>query len=543
MSSTDAPGVLPVAQPGSPEALEEHGSARAMRAWRRLWWSSALLPVLVLLPLVNQPLRADHRFNVFRFGGDLTQRPWEIVTQPLTTVPSYLNHGNFRPLGRMVERGQDLLAFAVSGALDLPVTTALRLVDLTFVALLALATVLWAETVSSRQSVLSRPPSAIGLVTALALPVTLVATRGSAVVLYTALYFASGALVLLVAAASARRRWFETTPVRTTVLITAGLVGGALAAFNEVGYLAAPLAVLTVATRGLVTLGLSVTDLARSSAVRVLLSGLAGFAVVFLPVRAVIAQRCREGGCYAASDVELSTALIPTLGHRLVSALPGAGWSAAADRPADLLPAANPAMLVVLGLVALLALVVGGDVARRQPPSMRRASAAVVSGLGLTLLTSVAMSMGSEVQKRVFDGWPIGNGWRDLPLTASASAVLLAGAGLAVVRVLRERWGFAHRGAAVALVVLVGAASLVTTSVNRTVAFDGRPDREAELFDRISLALLHFEPSDESARCSLIAEFEAIHPGHVDWHTRLDEALDSAAVARHDTPWCAAEGR
>lgn len=528
--------------PGATRHRVDPGSGRGERsrtiqAWRRLGWSAATLPVLVLLPLVNQPLRADHRFNVFRFGGDLTQRPWEVITQPLTTVPAYLDHGNFRPVGRIIERSQDLLAFAVSGALDLPVTTALRLVDLTFVALLAVVAVIWAETVSSTHSLLSRPPSAVALTTALVLPVLLVATRNSAVVLFTSLYFASAALVLLVAAAAAQRRWLETTAVTRPALMTAAALGGALAAFNEVAYLAAPLAALTVAIRGVVTLGRPLTDLCRSAAARVLVAGLAGFAAVFLPVRAVIAARCRDGGCYAASDVEVSAAVLPTLGHRLVSAMPGAGWAAAAGEPTDLLPGSGPA-LVILALAALLVLALGLDLVRRRLPSTREAAAAVVAGAGLLLLTSGAMALGSAVQDQVVDGWPVGSGWRDLPLAATGAALAIVGAGLALAGLAARQGRQPRRLAAVTVVVLAGFGSLVTTSVNSSVAEALRPSREGELFDRISVAFLHFDPSREDTRCSLLHEFEDIHPDRADWHGRLREALDSAAHARHDTAWC-----
>lgn len=521
------PSPAPPGRAVSPDA-PRHGGGR--------WWLVCLLPVLVVLPLINYPLRADHRFNPFLYGGDLTQRPWEVVTGPLNSIPNYFEHGNFRPLGRMVEQGQDLMAFSLSRAFDVPMPIALRVVSMIFIAFLCVATVWWAETVSSTTPLPHREPSVVGVLTALAVPTFLVGTTSSAVVLFTSLYFCSAALVLLFATAAARLDWLRSRHAGVGALAAAAVAGAAGAAFNEITYLAVPLAVVTVGARGLLTLRMPPADLVQSAAARLLLAATIGFAAVVVPVRFLIAQHCADGGCYSASSLSLTDEVPLALAHRLGSTLPGQSWLAAGATPADWLPRANPAHLLILLVVLAIATALWRRARSAPLPDPWALGALLVAGLLLLLGASLAMALTAEIQERVStDRMTLGRGWRDLGLVAAGGALVVAAVGALLLR-----WGTRRGRRAAVTTGVVGVltvTAMITLNVNATVAADQRPDPGVELFDRISIALMHHGPDGEEG-CAMLEEFAELHSDGSAQQGRLERALDSASQAWHGVPFC-----
>ncbi|WP_109473682.1 hypothetical protein [Ornithinimicrobium cavernae] len=523
-------------------APEPDPEPAARWAWLWLWSRVVLLPVVVLLPLLHLPLVADHRFNIFRYGGDLTRNPWEIIAAPISSVPNYLGHGNFRPLARMVEQGQDFLALSLSRVTDLPVPMALRVVALVFAVLVCVAAVLWAETLSREGPALSGRPSALALLTALTFPMFLVASTGSAVVLYTSLYACSVAVVLLVASWTSRRAGFDSRRAGPVLLVAAVLIGAAMAAFNEITYLAVPLAVVTVAARGLLTLRMRLVDVLVSRAARVVLAAAVGFAAVLVPVRLLIAERCADGGCYAASDLSVTEAALPALGHRLLSAVPPVPWLAAEPSPQRWVPQTDPVLLGSLGALAVLVLLTAWEVRTRHLPPWRVVLVVVLAGLALLVGSSLAMALTTEVQNRVAGGeWPVGRGWRDLWLVAAAGSVVVAGVGCLLARIAGGPHRRAGRLVMMALVVLLGTGSSVTLGVNEAQDAHERAGSEGDLFDRISVALADHDTGTDAQRCALLAEFATIHPQRLDWQERLDTALESASQAWHQAPFCSGD--
>lgn len=520
------------------------GGTVVRQAWSRVLWRGAAATFLCLLVTVNVPLRADTRFNVFRFGGDLAQRPWELVTGPIASVPSFLATGNFRPLARMVERSQDSLAFSLSRTLELPVPIGSRVVDLLFAAGLAVVVVLWVETLTSRTPVLDRPPSAAAHVATLCLPILLVLTPDSAVERFGALYHTSAAVVLLVSLAATRLSLLRRTRLGPAGLLVALVVGAALACFNEVGYLALPAAAVGVAARGLGTLRLSPRELLRSAATRWLAAASVGLLLVLVPVRAIIARNCSDGSCYVASDIADPAQLPGTLLHRLLSALPGAGWLSVQQTTvaarSNLSELVTLPMLLLYAVLLLLTVRTLGDVARADRPT-----GAAVLGLGLTgatlvLATSVAMSMSAYLQRLTAGDWPIGSGWRDQPLVAAAVTALLVAAGLGLLG--SGRRPSARRWLPAAVVGALALGMLTTTAVNRLAVAEYRPHADALVIDRLSLALVNFEEVPEAERCALLDDFAEVHLDNTSWQRRMRVAMDSAAQAWAGQSFCSQGG-
>jgi hypothetical protein len=503
--------------------------------WRGRWVRAVSLPLLVMLPLIAAVPLSDSRYNAYRFGGAYSQRPWELFTDPITSIPRYLDYGNFRPLGRLLERGLDALAFAVSSALTMPLPTPLRLTHLAAVALFVVVLVVFAETVTSPVPLRAGRPSVATVVVPLVLATTLVASgRTSSVIVFTDLYAMSTALVLGVAAAAARYGVVTGTAVGRWRLAGVALLGAALAIVNEVAYLAVPLAWVAVALRGRLTLHRSWSELARSAAAKRLVAGTAGFAVVFLPLRVMLAVRCADGSCYDGSDVSLGWELFPTFGHRLVSWVPPVGWyPATRDAPAGWFLPSDLLTWVLVGVLVLVAWRL-----LRATPTLRplsRSQALALAGVGASTLFLVALlvALSADVQGQVMDGWAIGSGWRDTVMVG-AGAALLVSAGLLSPRVARR-----PRLRATLLVLLVVLA-VGTTMANQGQARGLAIRADAALHTEIAVAVTSFLDTEEgdAHRCELFARFVNSIPDQAHNHRRLDEALNEATQARFGQDFC-----
>lgn len=445
--------------------------------WRRVFLRCLLLPVAVTAPLLYLAADADHRYNVYWHGSIGQQRPWRLVTDNLRSVPMYLGFGNFRPLGRMLEWSVDTVAYVFGEVTHLPVQVGLRLVSALAAAVLCAAAVLFAEAVTAPGRMFAEPPARPIALLPFAFAAGLCAAgRLSTTVLFGGLYFLSAALVLAVAA------WVCGSP-RWGALVV--LAGATLAVFNEVAALAPPLATAAVLARG------------GPARLRPALLLWGGFLPVFGPVRVLLYQACRDGGCYGNSDLTLGPGVGGALTNRLTAWLPPLQWGEA-------MRDAGPPSKVVFGVaavvLALLAVRAFAEVPRLPGLDRPRAVRLAVAGGSVLLLGAVLGSINPQTQELAEAGrW--GLGWRDSGLTAAGGALLLAGllalAGRAVVTRV-----------ALVVFVLLGAG---TTTVNQAYAVGGDRLPYAVLTGAIAAEVAQFDsrPSGNTRRCALLDEFGA----------------------------------
>jgi hypothetical protein len=502
---------------------------------RGRWTRTVGLPLLVMLPLIGAVPLSDSRYNAYRFGGAYAQRPWELLTDPITSIPRYLDYGNFRPLGRLLERGLDALAYAVSAALTMPLSTPLRLIHLAAVAVLVVVLVVLAETVTSPTPRRTGRLSAVGALVPVAFATTLVASgRTSSVIVFTDLYALSAALILAIAAIAVRHALLMRPDVSRRQMLGAILVGAALPIVNEVAYLAVPLAWVAVVLRGRLTLGRSWSELLHSGAAKLLLAGSVAFTVVFVPLRVMLAIRCADGSCYDGSDVSVGWELFPTLGHRLVSWVPSVGWfPATRDAPAGWYLPTDPMTWVLLGAILALAWRLLRDLPAYRQLTGRQALALAGLGAAVLLLVATLVALSADVQGQVVDGWAIGSGWRDTLIVGAGASLLVAAALLAPPAARRPR----RRAIALTLLVLL---ALGTALANQGQArgLAARPD--AALHTEIAVAVTNFLPTEEAdaRRCELFARFVDSIPDQAHNHRRLHEALNATTQARFGQDFC-----
>ena len=269
--------------------------------WRAVLRRCVLVPLIVLAPLIALTPAADHRFNIYGNGGQYAAHPWRLLRSVVESVPQFLDLGNFRPLGRLLEWSLDTAAFALTGLFGIPANIGLRLISFAAAAVLTLAAVVFAEAViCRRERLFGGPPSALAATLPFAVAAGLVAAgRTSTTVLFGGLYFSTAALVLAVAAWACRSR-------RAGALVV--LTGAGLAAFNELAYLAVPLATAAVLLRRRVVLGETWRSTLRGPGAWFVGLLWGGFLPVFVPVRLLIWQRCSTGYCYSGSDIALGGA-------------------------------------------------------------------------------------------------------------------------------------------------------------------------------------------------------------------------------------------
>lgn len=497
--------------------------------WRRTLLRAVLAPLVVLSPIVALAPTADHRFNIYWHGGLYRNDPLRIVPDTVASLPGYLRAGNFRPLGRMVEKLLDLAAYVLSDVFGIPANLSFRLVELFCAVLLSLTVLLLAESVLARGPVLHRPPSTVAALLPFAVGAGFVAAgRSSPVVLFGGLYFSSAALVLAVAALACRvplgrplrRRWIGPLLV----------AGAALAAYNEIAYFALPLATVAVAARGRWVLGTPWRRLARGAPARVLALLWLGFVPVFAAVRFVIARDCAAGACYRGSDVHVSPAVLAALPERMAAWFPPLMWSSAVHGGSHRPWLGGVVLLLTVIVLAVLAVHAVRDLPRLSSVDRPAAVALTVTAGTLLVLAAALGALNADVQQIVAaHRW--GQGWRDTAATTPAGALLL----VAVAHLMSpRRWLLA------ALIAALALGGTVSAAANKRFRDNVMNTAAARLDDRLAQAMADFDPTPAGVarRCELRDEFFTMFKSTPFSLRRFDQAFDTAARERAAQPFC-----
>jgi hypothetical protein len=525
---------------GVPAAPRGADRPAGPRLWRSTARRAVLAPLVVLAPLAALAPTADHRFNIYWHGGEIRSNPLELITYSWVTIPLYFDNGNFRPLGRMVEGGVDLAAFLLMDFLGLPANIAFRAVSFLAAVVLTLAAVVFAESVVARGRLFSAAPSRLSAAVPFAVGAGFIAAGGtSTTILFGGLYWLSAALVLTVAAVLCRVGRVTRGGVALAVL-----AGAALAAFNEMAYLALPLAAVAVLVRGRWVLGLEGRDLLRSAGVR--LTGLVwlGFLPVFVPVRVMIAVHCADGGCYKGSDLAVGGQALGALPNRMVSWLPPLMWQTA-TRSTDGAWLAGAVTLAAAVILAVLAWRAWTDLPHLTPVDRSQGFALAGVAFALLLLGSALAALNVEVQGRVADGrW--GEGWRDSAVTGVGGPLLVLGLVFALMRI-RQRMLTGL------LVVLLAATATVSTAANKAWQDATAHNKSAILNNAIAHEVADFDRSGtgNARRCDLREQFRTMYqngisnskdtneyPGQRSPLGRFDATVDTATRQLYGMRFC-----
>jgi len=519
--------------PPGPAGLAGTRGLIAGRLWRRTFLRAAAVPLIVLAPLIALAPTADSRFNIYMHGGLFRDNPLLMVPHTLHTIPSYLALGNFRPLGRLVEKSFDLATYTLTGLTGLPANVSFRLFEFAAAVVLTLVAVLFAESVVTRGRLFAGAPSTVAALTPFAVGTGFVAAgANSPAVLFGGLYLTSAAIVLGTAALACRGLNTERR-VGWPLGLLVVLAGAALASFNEITYFALPLATVAVAARGLGVLGLGWRSLLTGRAARLLVLLWAGFLPVFATIRVIIYLYCSTRTCYRGSDITLNAESVVTMGVRTVAWLPPVMWSAAVHgtgRP--WLTGVVP--LLALVLLAVLAVRTVRDLPRLTPVGPRAAAGLAAAAFALLILGGALGGLNSDVQLNVQRGlW--GMGWRDTALTACAGSLLLLAAVHAALRGPRTRkWGL------LVVTVLLVLAATASTAANKRYRDHVGPTTASLIANQVAQEMAEFDrtAAGNLRRCGLRQRFQDLYPNLAFSQKRFTESLDLAAEQLAGVPFC-----
>ena len=527
--------VQPDRRPPADDAAEPPHAVR--RAWRGALARAALAPTIVLAPLLTLAPEADGRFHIYLHGARYAPNPLRMVPDTLRDIPQFLGAGNFRPLGRVVEKTLDLSAFWLIDFFQLPLNIAVRVVSMLMFALLGIVVVVFAEALLAAPGKLFRQaPGRLSAVLPFAVAAGCVAAGPFSVpVMYGAIYAVATALVLSVAAVLARAVRPGTGRVPRSRALLALAAGAALAAYNEIAYLALPVATAVCLVRGRLVLGESWRALASGAAARLLGCLWLGFLPVFVLVRAIIWTNCRDGDCYDGSDLAVNGEVLTLLPARLVAWLPPLMWPVVARSAQD------DGFGVYLRIAPLLALAALAwfaiRAARGLRPVDRRAGLAVAAcGAVLVALGAVLASLNPWLQEAV-GRYGFAMGWREGGILLAGGALILTG--LSAAAVVR----YPARGTTVLIVLLALTASVSAAANHRFL--DSRSARlEGQLTNEVGAELADFgrQRFGNAARCTLQQQLHTLYAQSPWDRQRLDWSLDRATRVLHGdrARWCEA---
>lgn len=489
------------------------------------------LSAIVTLPLLGLALRADERFNPYFFGALRAEQPLSTISHPLEMLPLYVELGNFRPLGRIIEHANYLLQYQIFAQMGAPMNIAVGITRLVSITLLGATTTWFAHRLTRSRTADARLSTVPWLVAFVFPAILTYSGNTSSFVVFSALYFQSTVLLLLLAAAFTWQRLYRPNE-RLSWPQVAGfvLIGAVAAGTNELVYLAVPVAAGTIALLARHH-DLPVSQLVRAPIGRAGIAATAGFAAVFVPARVAILRACTgpEAACYAASEVTLSGWSPALLGARILAGTPlPTLWML---RYSSELRSFAPSLAVLLLLVLAVALAWRrGDLLREHPAGSGAGSGPAIIGVALVLAAALLSSLSGAVQT----GNPFAS-WREDPVALVGWSLFVAGLLDLVGRRLAWRRAFV-----VPLAVLVLLASVTSCSSNVARQTVDRNDPRSQIADRLAVEASSFDRSDEGneRRCRLLDEFDRLHEGLESQQERLRWSLDGMAQHRHGTDFC-----
>ena len=507
-----------------------------MSSTRRRSFESVLAVIGVSIPFLvyfSAPRFADEMRDPYTMTVRYGLNPIKIVMGNLKDIRPFLDLGNIRPLGRIAYSFEFVYSKAIADTLGVPLPTIHAVVRTAALwAAVAAVVVLWRAIETSGRHLRPQLTRSIGLVACAAAVATLATWSYQPLVFFPTQGLLSVALVCLASAFTLR---FSNQGGWRLAGCCASL-GAVCACFYDLAYVvvvAVPVSIV----------GLRVLQ-KRSGLLRASWSSciplIAGFSLVFLPIRVMIARACAEQACYSGSELAVTGRAVPTLAGRLLSAVPQSYWSMGWKRPTVAGALAAIAVGCGVGLAAMWATRQGpeatelgvetehgtehGDalgaelVGVDEPSVLPGPGPSIVVTLVMLASWGAAASMSalSVSQQRI--GFDPQTPWRDGIFGFLAIATLLWAL---IEHVSRSGSRQALRAAVTAVALLAGAQFTLNTG---TIAQTRRISPNT-LYGRIDD--LFASPPDENQTCDLAHDLYdlAQQPGRRYYTTALLESL------------------
>lgn len=515
--------------------------------------------MFVAVPLTGFAFQHDERRKVYGAAHAYGADPLESIRYAYWSIDPYLNHGNFRPIGRFAESLEHGFVFEAAEATGLAPHAVHGIVRLVMVALLALiASRVVAALVRSAGATRHQPVVAVF---PMVLSTALVANGpGSPLILFPFVFMGAAMLILAICLAAARDDDMRPRPLKRREWLSMTLLGAAAAATYDLVYTAPVLAAAFVAARAAAA-GTHPRVVVRTAAVRRWTALSIGFMAVLIPTRIAIADRCAQQTCYVGSDLSLSGDVLGVWAGRLLTGAPPAGWHynsrkarlSGLDLALPDLLGNSLLVLLVLGIVAVVAVaIIGAEPGHRlestagerqaasagqggSPRWWRLAAALGMFGAAMAGSSALTASLTRHLQE---ESPRIGQAWRETLLTQVGWSFLLA-AVIAAIFASSRRWK--PRAAAYAVTAILGVGLAVTLLANARIAETFRHDPLASITSQISEATISLDTTEGGnvRRCSLIDAYTELTPAtkFVAGQKVLKD-LDRLMLDRHGWPFC-----
>lgn len=528
----------------------------------RLWKVAPAL--LVTAPLVGFAFHLDDRLIIYSAAYSKRDHLFNAIQYAYYSTDDYLNAGNFRPLGRIVEGLVTGFAFEAAEATRLPphvVMGVFRLMAL-FILALILTNILVALTRSSRL----QPDSQAVVLYPLVLGMVLVANgRAGPLISFSFLYIVAVGLIFLVPLLVARDIDMEPRKLTWHELVGMGFVGVMTAMYYDLVYIAPPLALAFIVARAAAE-RMSIERLLGCAASRRWSALSIGFLAVFIPSRFVIAARCHQKSCYVGSDISLSWDIIDVLPVRALSATPPAGWSLVSGLVQEYGPefgirdlVANSFLVILLaGIVALTMIAAraaasqAGHTLIRHPvtklhplhrrvlyPDLTQSRVArfgivlVLFGLTTVVLSTLLISLSRYIQTTGID-----YGWRDTLLTQTGWSFTIIGALVLILGLFRS--AKVNRILTIGITFCLGVGLTLTLLANARLTQVDRHSPIASATNLISSASVNIDATETGnmVRCALVDAYTLMEP-ETSWYAgKVVERLDMLMLDRYGWPFC-----
>ena len=523
-------------------------------------------PVLIgTVPLAGFAFHFDERRTIYRNAHSGTDNPLDAIRYSYRSIDTYLEIGNFRPVGRFFQSLVNGFAFEAAEATGLPphaVHGALRLVAVLVLAMLAV------RVVSSLMIAAGCRPHPVVLLYPLALGTTLVANgRSGPLVYFSVVFVGAAALSLAVCLAVTRDNDMRSRKMRARDVLPLALLGAVAAMYHDLVYVAPPLAAVFMVARSTAA-GLPLKSIVRTAAFGRWISLSVGFLAIFVPVRLEIAGRCAQNPCYPPSEISVSGDIPEILATRVLSGAPPAGWILVADLVELYGPGfgmanlvANSLLLLLLAGVAAVTIVAAVRIAshgavqpcvsRERATSgerhgdrcrgngwLRLCSSLLLLGAATVLLPALLVSLSSWVQRSRID-----HGWRDTVLVQVGWSFIILSAFVAVLGLVAtlSRSTRANQFVAVAVATVLGTALSLTLLANARLAQIDRQEPGSAITNQLATAAISFDPTEvgNAYRCALIDAYSQMKPEN-SWVAGpgVREDLDRLMLDRHGHRFC-----
>jgi hypothetical protein len=391
----------------------------------RLWATEGKKRILRLLivcatvlsgvSLMNTPYMGDEVWAIYLFGTQYFDNPLTLFTRPINEVPTWLEFGNFRPLGRFFEHTGYASTLFLSHLTNMQPMYWYTIQRLILYLIFVLSVFrFFLQYLSSRQI---KTQNLAFLGTGILISMTLINSSSGGLRLFPTFYTTAYIIVIISLTAIMKMSSAVKSKRQTFFLIAMGIVA---ATYNELTNLIIPLAFILI----FITSKISQFKKRFRHSLTFMMPLLASFFSIWIPVRLEIQKICSQVACYGPSNLSLDERMFSTVLNRLSSAVPPVPQLRTTSWVSEI--SINFFALLsslILGFIISFVVVTALSGELRSFYPLNTTKMLVKFGVVVMLVVSFSISLSSDLQELEL----FGVSWRETPLFLFGLSMVFAG--------------------------------------------------------------------------------------------------------------------